>query len=425
MVKPDMAKIRERARKLKERKAGNSPGSDSGSDFLRPRVGDNFIWVLPPWDESGEIFKSVSDHWNIPDADGNNSMYRCRKFMANKACRICDILPDLASFKKLDVYGKNNFKNNKSNSPCYQINALNLVKQDDGEFVPERARPYIYKLPVKVYEKILIKMSDLPEGQDDITDPYDGYIVKIFRPEKFTGDNRYEVSLLHPGPREVPIALQYDSIDEYVDFLMNNLSNLDNVFSIPDEEEIDQAVDGMLEYYEKSEGIVVEYSNSSEVMGEEDEVEAPEPEVSEAPKDTSKEEKAEEEETPFDDSFVEIDGEAYAVIGKDKGIATLENEDGDTLFSCDFCYEKVWKTDSWVEKHIVDKHSSKLSVDSNEDEGDSPEEDTKIEESKITSKNKESIDSPPGSPSCFGNYGDCSDGKKEICRYSEECKEVS
>ena len=459
--------IKEQAKKIEA--DDKEKGGNFSSDIVsKPFVdGANYLWLCPPRVGSPAWFVYRGTHWNLRQPDGSSAVCDCAtNTTSHGRCPVCDVLTMASAF--MDV-------GRISESGSYYINVVKLVLSEaDGLLYPERQRPYIYRISQSVYKGLIKLMAQPKVG--DITDPFNGFILKVTKPAKMP--NPYEVDVvasdgsaigiergMMPTPKELEGSVEAQQ--RWIEGVCENIHDFNKIFK-PIEGEVFEKIlnsaKGFLEYcigkglsidasildeYETADFTTmqsdpVQEAVNSEVWDGKKDDDKPPFEVDntakeavelEDNKDKSLEQQAEEANVSSDD-FITIDKEDYLVSDCSNGILTVENEDGDVLYTCEKWKDKTYKTSGWVEKHIEKEHSAK------QEEKSVPKEKVKQEskeEKKAEVKEKSKEEDSDGKTytnssgvqvkiRCknFGNYGNddlCNSRLRKICEYKDMCKE--
>lgn len=230
--KPNLKGVRQTKDKLDARSGG---GSDYNWYKLEP--GSHYLRILPPWSreaaEAGHVGLEVYRHYGLPDPANPTQQDRphvCVRQMFPErgvACPVCDVIRAIEDEGLADM-GRY--------TPSYKayVNALIRKRLDPmgNEAVPyaenwTEETIYIVGLPTTMYSWILNTLID-PDAAGDITDPFDGYDIKITREGRTFSDTKYNALLL---PKSQGPLHDNKAVTEAI---LGQLPKLDEIWKFPD-----------------------------------------------------------------------------------------------------------------------------------------------------------------------------------------------
>jgi hypothetical protein len=225
--------------KLEAEKAKRSGGD---FEFYEWIMGDNDLRLGPPYNSKGLLFLPVITHFELPP---DKQVYRCLSTWNLESCSFCRVIEELfEEIPDIDL-GR-------------QLGSLNhygniIDRNGDSVWQPCRFTP-------KIYNWVMTQIDNPKIG--DITDPDDGFDLTIKKAKK---RGKKGGTFIEYTPGLIPNKIPLDDDGDYIDTLLENLPNLENVFPEPPDEELKEmegAAKRMKAYYLKKYD-VGNYSSSS------------------------------------------------------------------------------------------------------------------------------------------------------------------
>jgi hypothetical protein len=177
-----------------------------------PKEGNNYVRVMPPWNEKGEIYTKVFFHWRVgPDEQS----FPCLKQFGQECpiCTACEVLAKSNSSMARELSAR----------PRYMLNIIDLENVNFGV--------QVWGCGKTVLQEVLGYINDPKWG--DLTHPDKGRNIVIHR----IGTGRDTEFQIRPDPEVSPLADMA---------WLDNLHNLDVLVSIPDVAVMMKAVEGAI-----------------------------------------------------------------------------------------------------------------------------------------------------------------------------------
>ncbi len=235
-----------------------------GSEFWKPKQGDNLIRLLPGVGEMNDIFWVEKGSHFIELGSNNWKTWICPEFTAGEPCPICEYVRALYN---TGDKGDKTLADDLRMTKAYSVNLIDRKNEDKGV--------QIYNGKVTVMRQWAALIGD-PEYGDLIVDVDDGLDMTITR----AGAGRQTTYTVTARRNESPLSDDSDQIDKWLDAAIDltpvELSDdPEEDAEMYKDEGVQVAVFGIAPY----ERIKREFEGIGE--GEEDEVEEDEPEEEE------------------------------------------------------------------------------------------------------------------------------------------------
>jgi hypothetical protein len=192
-------------------------------------MGDNELRLGPPYNEKGRLFLPVITHFEIPP---DKQVHKCLETWGLDSCPICAVIEELyAEITEIDL-------GRQTGSLSYYSNVID--RGDDAIWKTCR-------FTSKVYNWIMSQIDHPKIG--DIFDPDTGFDLNIRKAKK---KGKKGGSYVDYTPGLLPDRTPLDDDSDYIDTLLENLPDLDSVFSEPDANiirEMEGAAKRMKTYY--------------------------------------------------------------------------------------------------------------------------------------------------------------------------------
>jgi len=221
-----MAKRRFSFNKDRAKKAASGGGGQGSKDFRGFDVGDNYIRILPPWSEEGDVFKAIHQWWLPAPVKGS-----CYNFEEMGLVETCPINSAWLEARR-QLGDDHEFIDNGGSRISYLANALFYTMDRDPDGNPvgdgvggvpglklERSEPFIARISYTVAMMVYEMIAD-PEQQPCAVDPEQGRIIRVRKPKSFSGQNNYSALVLG-APHS------FGSDDAKMDKIWDNLHDLD------------------------------------------------------------------------------------------------------------------------------------------------------------------------------------------------------
>lgn len=164
-----------------------------GVPFLKLAAGKTTgIRILPPREDhpNDTFFLALPLHYGV---GRNEAIVPCPFKLHNAYCPVCEYNAHLAKIGK---------ENERVSTRCL----MNVVVIDeDGNPIEEKVS--VFTAPQTLVADILDEMAELPEKEQDITDPKRGRDIFIKRKGSSRKQTRYTISLMDPSPFPLPELL--------------------------------------------------------------------------------------------------------------------------------------------------------------------------------------------------------------------------
>jgi hypothetical protein len=222
-----------------ERLKTEGPRGGGDRNYWKPKDGDNYIRILPPYNSRGRIFKRRIQHFNLPPEDSICSCLLSWPQTYDR-CPVCDVIDKITKkFSGVVDMGRQN---------AVDQYAYNIIDRDN-----EKRGVQIYTTTPAIHQWIQNQMNDKKIG--NITDVTDGFDVKIVKGKKKGGSNRgsnvkYDKYLM---PRPCPLH----NSDKVIDDWLSAIYDLDEIFKPVDEDvaaSIREIATGVWHYYSEKYG---------------------------------------------------------------------------------------------------------------------------------------------------------------------------
>jgi hypothetical protein len=196
--------------------------SNGGITLYYPRKGITVVRFLPSWNEAGELWKEMYEHYFI--VNGQKKYSICRGTF-KKNCPVCEKGKKLYSSGDLDDLAEAKSLRPK---PKYLFNVI-IMSDPEGNKASDGVR--VMKLGVKVKQPLASLQWDFSGGWGDMASIENGFDVRIER----RGDTMQTTEYFVQGvPKRTNLVEVLKS--QGVDINQLTAYNLDEVLECPDEE---------------------------------------------------------------------------------------------------------------------------------------------------------------------------------------------
>lgn len=247
----DEEALRDKWNEIKE-ETNSSNGPDA--NWWKPSEGKNAFLVLPPWDGADFFFKEVGTHFGVPDFVGGDEQNRlsipCRRFH-DEVCPLCNLVDELDE-------GDEDDQNLAQRIYATEKYAMNVIPILEGGKELSHPAPGVYSATANILDSILdVHYSDrFPKVVD--VDNWTGLPFQIKR-EGQGKQTRYK--------NVRPYGAQTESYAEYEIDSDENLVNLNDYFSDPGYESVEEAIEWKKEQLEGNDNDSSDNSASDDSQG--------------------------------------------------------------------------------------------------------------------------------------------------------------